>query len=198
MAQLTSDNIVTIADETIPLSEINDSDLFLFADSEGNFKKTTIEEIVSKCYNDNILGKGKANVPLNTPYVQLPFMPTPDTLYLGTWKDVSADYNGAYLRVLGTNSGTFGTLQKEGLPNIVGEAWIRVREGSSTGDSIENVSGAFTRGAERTFHRATSTSNNDQATKSLKINASLSSSIYGASSHVTPTAHAIKIWKRTA
>lgn len=179
MGQLTTDNIVTIADETIPLSEINDSDLILFADSEGNFKKSTIEELINKTR--------KANVPLETPYVQLPNMPTPDTLYLGTWEDVSAQYNGAYLRVLGTDSGEFGTLQAEGLPNITGSFYSKAW-GGSVGV------GAF-------YGLQSGGGSHDTASTGFEkwgFDASLSNSIYGNNTHVTPKAHAIKIWKRTA
>ena len=193
MGQLTSDNIVTIADETIPLSEINDSDLILFADSEGNFKKTTIEEIVSKCYNDNILGKEKANVPLETPYVQLPNMPTPDTLYLGTWEDVSASYDGAYLRVLGTDSGEFGTLQAEGLPNIKGTFGTVV---TGEGYNFKNSGALYWK--ENTSTDSSTWGNSYGNRTVYGFDASLSNAIYGASTHVTPKAHAIKIWKRIA
>ena len=193
MGQVTTDNIVTFADETIPLSEINDSDLVLLADSEGNFKKTTIEEIVSKCYNDNILGKEKANVPLETSYVQLSNMPTPDTLYLGTWEDVSADYDGAYLRVLGTDSGDFGTLQAEGLPNISGKMGTVV-----TGSGYDS----FNEGAFYWVRNTTTTDStwgNSGGNRTIYgFDASRSNAIYGANEHVTPKAHAIKIWKRTA
>lgn len=178
MAQLTSDNIVTIADETIPLSEINDSDLFLFADSEGNFKKATFGDI------------RKANVPLETPYVQLPNMPTPDTLYLGTWEDVSADYDGAYLRVLGTDSGEFGTLQEEGLPNITGYF------GNMSKYRGTQFGGAFYE--HSSLSKDGWTSGGGEPFMTVGIDASLTNSVYGSSDHVTPKAHAIKIWKRTA
>lgn len=88
--------------------------------------------------------------------------------------------------------GTVGQYKEAGLPNITGEAYIRVREGTSTGESIENVSGAFTRGStQRVFHRANATSNNEQGTRSLKIDASLASSIYGNSSTVQPPSYCI-------
>ena len=88
-------------------------------------------------------------------------------------------------------------VQAEGVPNITGEAWIRVREGSATADSIEQTTGAFTRGGSRTFERATAVKD-DSETKSLKIDASLSNSIYGSSTHVTPCNTSIKVWQRVS
>ena len=80
-----------------------------------------------------------------------------------------------------------GTEKEAGLPNIAGEAWIRVREGSSTADSIEQTTGAFTRGSSHTLKRATAVAD-ESATKSLKIDASLSNPIYGNSDTVQPPA----------
>ena len=82
----------------------------------------------------------------------------------------------------GTN---VGTEKEAGLPNITGEAWIRVREGSSSADSIGDTEGAFTRGENRTLDRATAVKEHS-ATKSLKIDASLSNPIYGNSDTVQP------------
>ena len=84
-------------------------------------------------------------------------------------------------------STTSGTEKEAGLPNITGEAWIRVREGSSTADSIEQTTGAFTRGSSHTLKRATAVAD-ESATKSLKIDASLSNPIYGNSDTVQPPA----------
>ena len=80
-----------------------------------------------------------------------------------------------------------GTEKQAGLPNITGEAWIRVREGSSSADSIERTTGAFTRGSSRSYKRASAVAD-DSASKSLKIDASLSNPIYGNSDTVQPPA----------
>lgn len=179
MAQLTSDNIVTIADETIPLSEINDSDLFLFADSEGNFKKATIEEIVSKCYNDNILGKEKANVPLETPYVQLPNMPTPDTLYLGTWEDVSANYSNAFFRVIGDKSAEWEVLQLDQFQGHEHKTERLKYTGNGDGGQGSYVEGGWW-----------------ETTTGITGKSGCGTPRYG--DETRPMNYAIKVWKRTA
>ena len=84
-------------------------------------------------------------------------------------------------------STTSGTEKEAGLPNITGEAWIRVREGGSTADSIEQTTGAFTRGSSHKYKRATAVAD-DSESKSLKIDASLSNAIYGNSDTVQPPA----------
>ena len=84
-------------------------------------------------------------------------------------------------------SDTSGTEKEAGLPNIEGEAWIRVREGGSTADSIEQTTGAFTRGSSHNYKRATAVAD-DSESKSLKIDASLSNAIYGNSDTVQPPA----------
>ena len=89
--------------------------------------------------------------------------------------------------------------QSEGLPNITGEAWIRLREATSTGESIGDTTGCFTRGENRNLDRANAHANQAfPTTKSLKLDASLSNPIYGNSNHVTPCNATIKVWQRVS
>jgi excisionase family DNA binding protein len=51
---------------------------------------------------------GKSPFPVGGVYFQLPGQPSPDTLFTGTWADVSADYAGAFFRAAGGNASAFG------------------------------------------------------------------------------------------
>ncbi len=95
------------------------------------------------------------------------------------------DYAGDFVRVYGTNSGSLTQRQKESLPNITG-TWVASAEnqsyvaptgafyeGSKTGDGVDGDEGWFI---------------------TMKFDASRSSSIYGASSHVTPVNTAVNAY----
>ncbi len=89
------------------------------------------------------------------------------------------DYRGKFLRGLGGDSqADIYTTQAEGLPNITGSAYIYSRV---TGE------GAF--GAEN--NQVGGIDNNGSGNKTLSFDASRSSSIYGASEHVTPINQAV-------
>ena len=90
------------------------------------------------------------------------------------------DYRGKFLRGLGGDSAAdIYTTQSEGLPNITG---------SFIADSADdNTTGAFTRDNDRKNGR----SGSDNYARTFHFDASRSSAIYGASSHVTPVNMAV-------
>lgn len=133
----------------------------------------------------------RAVIPVGYIHVQLPNTPTPDDMwgaYGMTWQDVSADYAGAFLRVAGGDAAEFGTKQEEGLPNITGTF------ATTPWSNDAQASGCFT--AVDYSNRCDAPSAG-RASK-VTLNASRSSAVYGASTHVTPVNYAVKIWKRTA
>lgn len=94
------------------------------------------------------------------------------------------DYRGKFLRGLGGDSANdIYTTQEEGLPNIKGS--ISANQQFGVGDGT----GCFSTSGQATF----SSSNNpyNSGKTSLDFDASRSSSIYGASEHVTPINQAV-------
>lgn len=133
----------------------------------------------------------RAVIPVGYIHVQLPNTPTPDDMwgaYGTTWQDVSADYAGAFLRVAGGDAAEFGTKQAEGLPNITGTF------ATTPWSNDAQASGCFTKVNYSSRCDAPSAGSASKIT----LNASRSSAVYGASTHVTPVNYAVKIWKRTA
>ena len=107
------------------------------------------------------------------------------------------DYRGAFLRGYdGTRSTAIGTAQADGLPNIVGDAqYLGGVSGSTypiaTGQSI---SGALKRSGASSTNVANFGGNcvNTTVGRGLGFDASLSNSIYGNSSYVTPYNYAVQ------
>lgn len=97
------------------------------------------------------------------------------------------DYRGKFLRGLGGNSGTLYATQAEGLPNITG-TFNTVNDGGGFAGAIyrdTNMGGnIFDRDASGGWGTASK----------IGFQASRSSSIYGASSHVTPINQAINFF----
>lgn len=95
------------------------------------------------------------------------------------------DYRGKFLRGLGGDSAAdLYTTQSEGLPNITGTTGQMV--------NIPTASGAFTATSVGTYYSAGTTA----GAHWLSLDASRSSSIYGASSHVTPINQAVNYFIR--
>lgn len=89
------------------------------------------------------------------------------------------DYRGKFLRGLGGNSASdIYTTQAEGLPNITGSASIYSRV---TGSGVFEDGGYAAGGID----------DSGAGNKTLSFDASRSSSIYGASDHVTPVNQAV-------
>ena len=99
-----------------------------------------------------------------------------------TWDIVSED------RALwGGNGANGNTTIEAGLPNITGSF-------SNTPSTTNAYSGAFRRGGDgQTFGNG-----NDRRGSDTTFNASLSNSIYGASTTVQPPAYVVNVWRRTA
>ena len=133
------------------------------------------------------------SLPVGFIYIQLRGQSTPDELFgsSGKWQDISGTYAGEFFRAVGGNSGNFGTTQSGGLPNITGN--------SGTINLAQYVTGAGT-GALRQIDGgiAMGSAINVVNKPIITFNASLSNSIYGASTHVTPYNSAVRIWKKIA
>lgn len=124
-------------------------------------------------------------MPVGSVYVRFKGQPAPNTLWGGTWQNISSQYAGEFFRAEGGDAAPFGQSQAEGLPNITGRfvSW--------------DVSGAFQL-------RYVGTSSGlgkgdywyDQDKGDVHFDASLSSDIFGKSSHVTPKNSTVQVWKR--
>ena len=160
---------------------INNTD-YVYIYKDNAVKKITFGNLVNKV------------IPIGFIYIQYRNQSTPDILFGtdGKWQDVSAEYAGEFLRVVGGNSASFGSNQNEGLPNINGTLKVSGTVGtqwSSTGAFTVTVGGHgdYAGGG-----------GNPNSIGTFTLNASRSSSIYGASTHVTPYNSAIRIWKKIA
>lgn len=133
------------------------------------------------------------SLPVGFIYIQLRGQSTPDELFgsSGKWQDISNTYAGEFFRAVGGNSGNFGNTQAEGLPNITGNSGTinlaQYATGAGTG-ALRQIDGGIAMGS------AINVINKPIIT----FNASLSNSIYGASTHVTPYNSAVRIWKKIA
>lgn len=133
------------------------------------------------------------SLPVGFIYIQLRGQSTPDELFgsSGKWQDISNTYAGEFFRAVGGNSGNFGNTQAEGLPNITGNSGTinlaQYETGAGTG-ALRQIDGGIAMGS------AINVINKPIIT----FNASLSNSIYGASTHVTPYNSAVRIWKKIA
>lgn len=160
-------------------SSLNNTDyVYIFADNA--VKKITLTNLVNKI------------IPIGFIYIQYRNQSTPDILFGtdGKWQDVSAEYAGEFFRAVGGNSGSFGTTQTEGLPNITGMI------DAVSGLFKSNFSnGAFSGGGDWRFSPIQQNSGGGESA-ACYFSASSSNSIYGASTHVTPYNSAIRIWKK--
>lgn len=89
------------------------------------------------------------------------------------------DLRGKFIRGNGGDSADLGVTQPEGLPGITGSfSWVADNASQAT------ASGAITRGSAAYWGAISA--GNSIAQSVLNFNASRSSSVYGASDHVTP------------
>lgn len=124
-------------------------------------------------------------MPVGSVYVRFKGQPAPNTLWGGTWQNISSQYAGEFFRAEGGDAAPFGQSQAEGLPNIEGNfiAYASGPFNGCFGNSTYNESVLF------------NTGNNNRAIN-LNFNARVSSLIYGSSSHVTPKNSTVQVWKR--
>lgn len=131
-------------------------------------------------------------IPVGFIYVQYRGQLTPDQIFKtsGKWQDISSQYAGEFFRAVGGNSASFGSKQKEGLPEIYGNIVFAsglIRPG--------NASGAFSSLAPGEYVFA-ETKSSTQLDNFITFTASEDNPIYGASKNVTPYNSAIRIWKK--
>lgn len=155
------------------------------------------------------LNKLASNVVVNLPigfiYFQLRGQATPDQLFgsSGKWQDISSEYAGEFFRAVGGNSANFGQKQNQGLPNITGE----LPSDSIIGlDLPITVSYVESKGFNKNIKYAKGCLGFDNSnfnvntgygsSSNIKIDASKSNTIYGASTDVTPYNSAVRIWKK--
>lgn len=139
-------------------------------------------------------------MPVGSVYVRFKGQPAPNTLWGGTWQNISSQYAGEFFRAEGGDAAPFGQSQAEGLPNITGR--FVPRFGNIPGLLyVFNTYGygAFSGVVEEQFPKFTSTGNlgtTDGSMSNVNFDASRSSDIYGKSSHNTPKNSTVQIWKR--
>ena len=134
-------------------------------------------------------------MPIGSVYVQFAGQSAPADVFGGTWSNVSSSYAGNFFRAEGGNAAAFGSSQTGGLPNIVGN----IQGGDTTGVTIfkhELDSGALY-SLKNTKSYAPIGAETEEY-YDIGLDASKSSSLYGAASEVRPINSTIRIWKRTA
>lgn len=190
-----ADNIQSAANnilkDTAVTTTINDSE-HIYVYSAGSVKRLSLSSL------NNIL---KASLPVGFIYIQLRGQQTPDQIFntSGKWQDISSTYAGEFFRAVGGNSGSFGSKQNEGLPNIKGDSSAyRTSSGVGLGYFFQTENertGAFVHG-NRVYAGMRILEFKDRNSISLGFDASKSNAIYGASTHVTPYNSAVRIWKK--
>lgn len=133
------------------------------------------------------------SLPVGFIYIQLRGQSTPDELFgsSGKWQDISNTYAGEFFRAVGGNSGNFGNTQAEGLPNITGNSgaiYLAQYDSDKGTGALRQRNGGVAMGDAAVMINQ----------PMIEFNASLSNSIYGASTHVTPYNSAVRIWKKIA
>lgn len=152
---------------------------------------TTLKEVIQAAITQAVL----AAHPVGSIYCSVDST-NPSSLFGGTWEQVSS---GRVLQGV-DSSHSAGTTAEAGLPNITGSAGNFDVWGYGA-TAVRSVAGAFGSTGnslnpnQATVYTGTHTQTDDRV---LTFDASLSSSIYGASSTVQPPAFFVYIWKRTA
>ena len=116
-------------------------------------------------------------------------------LGVGTWTLVASD-----LSLQGSGTNAAGTTLSAGLPNLVGGSDSVLLSGggtSATGVFADN--NYYSRlGGYTQYPNWNILSGGSEKYRDLNFDASLSNSIYGASSTVQPPAYVVNVWQRTA
>lgn len=171
-----------IEGEVIKASEQNSNNNYLLDQIKDS--ATTLNEkinTVNSSLNSQITTTLQSIYPVGSIYIGI--METcPLAALFGTWEKISEG------RVLQGSDDTHnaGSTIAAGLPNITGTV-------TYTGGVVSTGTGPFyVTGSSR------QNQNSGSAGSGLGFNASLSSSIYGKSSTVQPSAYVVNIWRRTA
>ena len=165
-----------------------------FLRGDGSWQPIDLENYATKTELNNLLNK---IMPVGSIYVQYPSQSDPTTLFGGTWTNISNTYAGRFFRTEGGSAATFGSSQSGGVPNISGVFHaLRWNGDNNINDVIED--GCIH--CVINFKNGTIFTTADQyefGTSTYEINASRSSSLYGAATEVRPINSTIRIWKRT-
>lgn len=134
-------------------------------------------------------------MPVGSVYVRFKGQPAPNTLWGGTWQNISSQYAGEFFRAEGGDAAPFGQSQAEGLPNITGQWYLsNSYSGKSFGGTGAGIGSLRSIGKENVYDL--SVGNTINIDYGLDLDASRSSDIYGKSSHNTPKNSTVQIWKR--
>ena len=131
--------------------------------------------------------------PVGSIYVQFAGQPTPDTLYGGTWQNISSSFAGLFFRAEGGAAAGFGSSQGGGAPNISGIAYI----GGAVVSPYATTTALFAE-SHNVSHSDTRGGFDHNGFLGLVFNANRVNSLYGAASEIRPVNSTIRIWKRTA
>mgnify|MGYP000853413889 CR=1 FL=1 len=126
------------------------------------------------------------SMPVGSVYVQFSGQAAPNTLFGGTWSNISSSFAGLFFRAEGGLAAAFGETQQDGAPDITGAL------GAGTNHS---GTGAFKNLGTLLQNQG---SGNYSTITNWNFYASRSSSRYGSSDEVRPVNATIRIWKRTA
>ena len=132
--------------------------------------------------------------PVGSIYVQFAGQATPDTLYGGTWQNISSSFAGLFFRAEGGAAAPFGSSQGGGVPNITGTCQIT---GGDLRDGLIIGSGVFS-GSYNLKINNTRAGYSSPGGININFNAGSSNGLYGAANEIRPVNSTIRIWKRTA
>ena len=133
-------------------------------------------------------------MPVGSIYVQYSGQSDPTSLFGGTWQNISSSYAGRFFRAEGGSASTFGSNQEGGLPNIKG-GFNAIRFNGS-----DNINESLIDNSIETrisYKNLILPNGETSGTCYYAIDASRSSSLYGAATEVRPINSTIRIWKRT-
>ena len=127
-------------------------------------------------------------MPVGSVYVQFRGQPAPNTLWGGTWQNISSTFAGEFFRAEGGDAAAFGSSQPEGLPFPYHDHSISFS--GRYGMNGTSITSPYWGSGDRVRGSGTLT------TPGWGNFGNGATDIYGKSSHVTPKNSAIRIWKR--
>lgn len=127
-------------------------------------------------------------MPVGSVYVQFRGQPAPNTLWGGTWQNISSTFAGEFFRAEGGDAASFGSSQPEGLPFPYHDHSFSLS--GRYGMNGTSITSSYWGSGDRVIGYGTLT------TPGWGDFGNGATNIYGKSSHVTPKNSAIRIWKR--